>query len=624
MIINEFKRLIARPQANFLLLFIILSFLLSGLNIPSDREYNDIYNTYAKNSDQFIVDNEKQLVAYSESSSYFYYQVKYVNERSEKNNDKVAQILAKKETGLFDSYIDQKRLDKELAFYKEVSKEVIEIEDTYRIDKILNDNTFRLLTPILSALLIMLIFSEDIENESLSLFKTTKKSLAKLFVVKSFVYLMLMVLIMVLLVLVTSFKTGFSTIPIHSMVKFKEVMGNYSVSNYIIKESLYLLINSLILGYGLISLFIVFKNQAVAFIAIITLYFVEAILYLTIPITSALVYFKYFNIFYITFIYRQQFLHISSGLNFFIIITLVITLICAYVLYKIYKRWNLSISKGLSLKTTDLLLQSTYQLFINYRGIVMVALVLLFSFYNIQGFSLTTRFDEQSYNQFKENYLGEITHDLENRINEDDLLITEAYSESLVLKDYIDKHSSEASELYAENDHVFQLAKNYNNVKRLKAELDEAKELKVEALVDTRGTDLIFMKGQKLFLLQHLLVLILPILVFGFYQAIHSFSKESLALVNSSKSGFRLYLRFQSLAIFFLSFLSVFIIMTLHLFKIFSNVPVNLTSSLKQQMIINIDISLWIGLLFIYLLLSLLITTIGIFAQRIGNKIVNN
>lgn len=64
--------------------------------------------------------------------------------------------------------------------------------------------------------------------------------------------------------------------------------------------------------------------------------------------------------------------------------------------------------------------------------------------------------------------------------------------------------------------------------------------------------------------------------------------------------------------------------MTLHLFKVLSNISVDLATSLKQQMIINIDLSSWIGLLVLYLILSLTLTAISIFAQSVGRIIVKN
>lgn len=623
MIINEFKRILARPQGKALLIFIFVSFLLSGFNIQTSSDYNDTYTQYVKDTSKFFKANEQVLIDYNDGTSYFWDQANYINVRDENIEDRITQIKAKKETGLFDSLSDQKRLNQELVFYEKLSDENIEMQQSYQVDKVLNDNTFRYLIPLVSGLLIMLIFSEDIENETLSLFMTTKKSLSKLFMVKSFVFLTLMASMVSLLIFTTLFRTDFSNIPIHSLFTFKDVMGNYTILGFVIKESIHLLINSILLGYGLLSLFIIFKNQAMSFIAMLSLYFVEAVLYLYIPVNSGLAYLKYLkylNIYYLTFVNRLEFLVINNSIYFCTIVVLLFVMVFAYLLYRIYKRWDISINKGIPLRTTNLTLQSIYQLLINYRGILMIIVVLMFSFYNIQGFSLFTRPEEASYQLFKKDYIGEITLDLEHRINKDDVMITEAYQKSLVLRDYINKHSEKANELYAENDHIFKMANNYENIKKLKAEVLEAKKLDVKALVDTRATDLLFMKGQTFFIVQHLAVLFLPIIIFGLYQGLHSFSALNLSLVKSSKLGLKPYLRSQRIGIISLSFTSVLVILGLHIFKVVSNLPIVFSNSLKQQMILNLDIPLWLGLLLLYFTLSLILSATGIIAQTISRS----
>ena len=525
---------------------------------------------------------------------------------------------------MFDSPSDQKRLDKELSFYKILSEENIEMESTYKVEKSLSNNLFKYLMPLISIFLVILIFSEDIENETLSLFMTTKKSLSKLFIVKSFVYLSIMTSIVISLAFVTFFKTGFSTLPIHAMSIFKDVVGNVNILSFIGLESLRLFVNSLIAGFGLLAVFIVFKNQALAFIGIISLYFIEAIMYLLIPVNSSFAYLKYYNVFYLSFIDRLQFMTINNSINLFLMFVLIFVFLTSYSFYRIYKRFNVSVNKGVSLRTTNLNFQSVYQLLINYRGIIMITIVILFSLYNIQGFSVSTRSDELSYQMFKENYLGPITESLEIRVNEEVILITDAQKESINLREYINKHPEEANKLYAEKDHVFKMANDYENIIKLQAEIESAKELKIEALVDTRGTDLLFMKNQSMFLLQNMLVLIIPILIFGFYQGLHSFNKQNLSLVYTSKKGLNPYLRSRQLALIILSFISVLTIMGLHFFKISSHLPLDLSVSLKQQMVINIDVPLGIGFVGLYLLLALTTSMLGILSQSMGRVLVKN
>ena len=146
-------------------------------------------------------------------------------------------------------------------------------------------------------------------------------------------------------------------------------------------------------------------------------------------------------------------------------------MISTYSFYVLYiKDFSVDIfkkSKKVVIKTTNAIIHILRELLIPSKGILAIAVVLLFSIYQYNTFKITNDYKEVSYQNFKMNYLGPINEERYQDMLKDQNVIQECYEKSLIIWDLIEKDPINAGELLIENEEILYKAQNFENIEDL-------------------------------------------------------------------------------------------------------------------------------------------------------------
>ena len=612
--IKELFVLTRKKIFKYLIILIILCVGISLKPINISSEYDNFYNKYSNNLDLIDKENIWAFLPECEEREYLHNQIEYLIQRTEEIQLYVDMAEKKANSSLFKD--DVNKIKHELAYQNGRLNADVKFEDTYVNDKVLSNYLSVYGLYIISVILILSFFYDDIKNGQLQIFKTYKNNLKNLFLSKLLTYLGLVGLCTIVFMLTEMLQIE-GNYSVYNLESLRETFINLDLIGYVVAKYSNAFVNSILFSILLMTILLVIRNLVVTmtglFLGMLTSFFAFG------SIMSNL---KYFNLYFYMFVDKLQYNGLNNVLNITKLGLCILFVILFYVIY--VKDFSIDIfkkSKKVVLKTTNSIIHILRELLIPSKGILAIAVVLLFSIYQYNTFKMSFDYKEVSYQEFKKQYLGPINEERYQEILDDQNEIQECYEKSIIIWDLIDKNPENSAELLMENEEILNEARDLENIGRLRTEFEEAKELGLDNLVDNRGANLLVMKEKEIYFIEFICILAIP-LIFVYM----SFRKQMIlpsysTVIKTSKTGEKKYLLFSNGLFVLLTIFNTIIMIVGHIFKIEKFYPLNLSYTLKDLLFANVGLSLLTTLVIFCVVVVLGIVLISKFLYSIIENI---
>lgn len=606
MIHLELKNLKMRMNFRMLVVIVLAFVSLNMVYLKSTGSYDALFKEYSKHTDLFTNDSV------DDATMYFEEQIKYISGYHENIDQHLQEINDKRETGLFEDPKDVHKLNKEHDFYEQLKLEPVEFINIQRHELILRSPTPKIVMLLFGFYLLYLLFGEDLLEGTLEIYQPTQRGLSKLFHSKMVVLTGLLFVVTGLLILFDGFRLGFSKASIHSIPYFKHVWLMGSVFHY----SMFRYISIFVVTLMLLLLTLIFmtltRNTLLTVIAGLSVYFVQGMQYALIPIHSKYGFLKFYNMYFMVVHDKGDFP------NNLLLFSVVLTGILGIVSYQCYvKSGQIRKHKGVGIpvRSTHRIVHSMYQLWISSYGLIILVFVLMFGIYSIKTFSISTTSNEQSYQLYKQNYLGPIDDSSITRHKQALEIIQEAVREKEKIQIMIEREPERAHDLYVEHDAVFKRAHEISNALRFDEELKQAQMLGVDTMIDNRGASLIVMKNQVFYRLIFMGVLLVPMFFLGYQQYHLIYDRRNESFIHISRTGMKNYRKTHRYSLLIYSMMMSFTMIAMHILKISKVLNIDFSNTMKDLLITSIPVTLKTGVVLVWVMLTLMTYGIG----RIGN-----
>lgn len=604
---EEIKVFVRKPVFLLSIMMIMIVMVFSYLSLPDPSSYNALYEKYKDHPDSYIVDSGSGQIETSDGSSYFFDQVNYINEIEDTISRRIDIIRGQMDSPLFQEDLDS--LQKELHYEQEKQNAVITLENTYVDESLISSRSVIYVLYIIGILFVVAIFFDDIKNQNIHLYQTTDTHLSGMFIHKmiSFMAMMLVFCCIPMIIEILLCKGNYSVYCISSL---SDTFTDMTVKQYIIFKYLNCFVCTLLMGFLYLLFLLITGNHVISVIAFACIGFAEYIAYVFITETNSMMPLKYMNLMYWAFFDHGRYLSVHFASQ---ILKVILILIFSAALFFIYtKQIHLKpfTGKKLSLRSTDPFAHVIYEVMIEAKGILAILVILLYSGYTIYNFQITKDSKEEFYQSFKMTYLGEISSEKYQKICEDYEKINEAYVQAQSIYQQANENPQEASQIYEANLDILELARNNENIARVKSEYEEAMGRNVKTFVDNRGANILFMKDQPVFFIQSMLVTAIPLITVCLYHHILIHQKERFLLINTSSLGLKVTEKINHICYFILILISTGLYLILHIYKVSRKYPICFTNTLRDLLIINIPVPVWLALILCELLLTCVICLI--------------
>lgn len=600
-----------------LILLIVLCIGISLKPINTSIAYDNFYKIYSNKLELLESDSLWTFLPECKEREYLANQISYLIERDEEITTNIEMLEKKINSTLFKDDLDT--LNQELKYENTRLQADVKFYDVYKNDTILNNNTLIYCLYIIGILLIASIFYDDIKNGQLQIYKTYRNNLKDIFKLKLLSYFSLLSISTIIFMLIEMILTNGNN-SIYNFESLSETFMDLNMNGYIIFKYLNAMINTVLFSTLFISLLLIVRNLVVIcttfFLTMLASFFAFG------NIMSSL---KYFNLYYLMFVDKLQYNGVNTVLNITKLSLCIIFIVLFYVIY--VKDFSIVIfkkSKKQVLKTTNSIIHGLRELLIPSKGILAIAVVLLFSIYQYNTFKMSYDYEEVSYQNFKVNYLGPINEDRYNEILEEYNEIQDCYEKYIEIQKFAEIDPDKYFDLVAENKEVVIKAQNFENIGKLKTEFEEAMMLGLDNLVDNRGANLLVMKDRGIYLIECISILALP-LIFVYI----SFRKQMtlpsfLTVIKTSKTGEKKYLNLCNLLFTLLVIFNTILMVIGHVIRIEKFYPIDLSNTLKDILFAKISLSLSATLV-IFIIISILgIILISKLSYLIMNKSSSN
>lgn len=583
--IKELFVLSKKKIFKYIILLIILCIGISLKPTHTSSEYDNFYKNYLNQLEVLEANGIWRLLPQCEEIYYLHDQIEYLIERHDIVQIYVDMAEKKANSSLFKG--DSSKYQHELAYQTSRLNADVKFEDTYVNDKVLNNHLSIYVLYIVGVLSVITLFYDDIKDGQLQIFKTYKNNLRNIYISKLFSYLGLVGLCTIAFMLTEMIQIE-GNYSVYNMESLNETFMNLNLVSYIAAKYTNAFVNTILFSTMLMSILLVTRNFVVTMTGIFLGMLVSFFSFGT--IMSNL---KYFNLYFFMFVDKLQY----NGMNTFLIVfKLVLCILFIGLFYLLYIK-DISVdifkkSKKHVLKTTNSILHVIRELLIPSKGILAIAVVLLFSIYQFNTFKKTQDYKEVSYQEFKKDYLGPINEDRYQDILADQNNIQECYEKSLIIRKLVEEDPENAAELLIENEEVLYKAQNLENIGRLKFEFEEAMALKLNNFVDDRGANLLVMKDKEIYLVECLSILAIP-LIFVYMSFRRQMNLPSYStVIKTSKTGEKKYLFLSNLLFALLAILNTVIMIVGHIVRIKKFYPLNLSNTLKDILFVNANLTL--------------------------------
>lgn len=606
MIRNEMTRLLNHPKFKIMILLLTGIFALNILASIPNKQYDTLYKSLPQDKETVLNEPFYSELMNTEDGSDIINQVDYIENRKKAITSELDNLEAMLKSGLLDSKRDVKKVDSKINFYNNQLNYELYVENVELTERRLNS-----MYPIISILAVgvllgLLIFYDDYESGFNNLYKTSKMGLSRLFYNKLVLYILILFLSAFVFYLVDYIIISKNNYIIQSIPSFSNVYKPMTVLSYLNIHYIKIILLTLLVSTSICSLSFVIKRASIVWLLVSLISLFQWLLSVFISTQSKVSFFKNFNIY--TMLFRHKFEYPSFYLKVVSII-LMLNVLALGVLYLFYtgkftlnKQFNLN----LSLKSTNVLLNSLYQVLITSGGGFVLVIIFLFSLYNMNTFKLSDKPGERSYIEYKQQHIGRIDESLINRLEDLSNVMNQSVTQRDILLKEVEADPDKANDIYLENYEIFEIAKDEGNLERLLQEIELSLEYGVENLVDSRGANLLLMINQYRFIIMNLSVLFGSLILIGYHQSKTKMSENNLPFIKTSKVGEKRYNKIENKSLLILSMLSVGLLMLMHFIKIERRLPINWNNSLRDLLIIDLNISLGLTYLSILLVLSLL------------------
>lgn len=615
MIRNEWTRLYKYPKFKLLVVFLMGMLILNiGTSFP-DKRHDALYNTLPTQKEDILNEPYFSELMNTDGGFEIVSQAEYIVNRKETITKEIDNLESMLKSGLLDSDKELKQVEQKISFYKsqldlDLSIENIKLSET-RLNSLIP--TIGLL--IIAVFLAILIFYDDYEAGFNSLYKTSKMGLSRLFCNKLMLYLILLLVSTMAFYTIDLIILSKSNYLVQSIPSYTNVYKPMTVLHFVSLSYIKILFLSVLVSTLVTCMLYTIKRQSIVGLIVALIALFEWLLSIFISSQSKVAFIKNFNIY--TILFKYKFEYPSRFMKFFSVLTILATLllILLYLFYVGKLKFNKQININLSLKSTNILLNSMYQVFISSGGIFVFILILLFSLYNMNSFKISNKPGEKSYVEFKQQYLGKIDDNLIERLNEFEVIMHETVVEKNRLLKEVELNPDKANEIYSENYEIFEISKNEDNLQMLREEINLSLEYGVNHVVDNRGANLLFMVNQTRFIILNLTVLWGSLILIGFHQTKLKIDQNNMPFIKTSKVGIKRFNQIEDISLLMLSTLATGLLMLLHYRKIKGRLPINWMNSLRDLLILDSSISVIV----MYLIVLCVISIIGFLFIKLGS-----
>lgn len=525
----------------------------------------------------------------------------------------------------------KKFLEEENVFLQSLlDEEVVEVSQSTYAGLFANATLEFLIMLLFSFLLLHFLFFEDVQENLLGLFHTTKSSLRQVFTAKAFVLTAILIFFTALTYVWQCIWIG-RNFPVHNVLVLKECALSWGILEILGLQKLLLLGLVLLLSWMLLWFFLFFRKLSFALIATGVFVMAEYIGHRFIPVHSPLEVLKTFNLFQgLTpgvFAGRSLKLfgsYLPDVLGYAVLLGVLVLAIrkLAKGLYiRNKKLFSLPQGRGHALKSKSLFWQQVYNVFILKKSLLLLILLLAYGLYSVFSFQVTRKETEEIRQEVASRYFGPIDQQLMERLKTDEKEYEANKKRFDLLLDQVMNQEDETRESGEELEILNQKNNEYPFFLGVKAEIEGLQEMGVDYYVKEEGVNLLIgMKSdytplRLLFLSAILLIVVSSRLVRELYQ--NGIDRLYHSTVGGRKSLNKI--NFRVLGI--LTLLTVGILYGCHFAKIYRVYPQILKDvSVRGILKTNLDFSIYFlyALLFfnVCLFLMTMVKTCYLFATK--------
>ena len=532
MFLSELKRLYQNTIIRWSIICLLIAYgLFMSLTFygPENQSYRDEFKQVDSLTTYENSYLENQVNAYDN----------YQNDLREriKNNE------TKLSMSIFDDAFVRALIESENQTLRKVQKIDFELMPSYATTITLESPFFAILAMLLSSILIYALFLEDIVQQSIRMYKSTKHSLSKLFYVKistfGFILFMFTFICLSITIMFAHFDGIDLNAPIQSLFDYRFNINFITIFQQILLKFLVQSIITFIVGFFVLMLVLIFKNIALGYGAILLILLSEYFLFSFTSVTSSFTFMKYINLYFylfkgVTNLRWVRFANIMLDFGLVFTITTFITgIVTMFASRYMYTRLSTGFkqfkSRGYQIKSIHLAWHEVLRTLYFSKGFILVLFILLFSLYRYVDFSITKSQSQLNYERIESQYYGELNQKAFERI---DIEIEKAHEAYEIIM------SNEAKELsQAEYRALETQAAPYPSLLRIREKMIERKGSGSTYFVEDSGYKYLFGREGQYSSIIHFIIITMALTLYVALNVIGEYQKKLSHLYVSTQRG---------------------------------------------------------------------------------------
>jgi len=539
------------------------------------------------------------LVTYE--NSYLENQVNAYDNYQNDLRERIRNNETKLSMSIFDDAFTRALIESENQTLRKVQKTDFELMPSYATAITLESPLFAILAMLLSSILIYALFLEDIVQQSIGMYKSTKHSLSKLFLAKlstfGFILFMFTIICLSISLLFAHFDGIDLNAPIQSLFDYRFNINFITIFQQILMKFLVQSIITSIVGFFVLMLVLIFKNIALGYGAILLLLLSEYFLFSFTSVTSSFTFMKYINLYFylfkgVTSLRWVRFANIMLDFGLVFTITtfiagIVTILVSSYMYTRLSTGFKQYRSRGYQIKSIHLIWHETLRTLVFSKGFILVLFILMFSLYRYVDFSITKSQGQLNYEKIESQYYGVLNQKAFERIEIEIDKAHEAY-EIIMSNDAKDLSQAEYKALETQ-------AAPYSSLLRIREKMIERRDNGSTYFIEDSGYKYLFGREGQFSSILHFILITMTLALYVALNVVGENQKKLSHLYVSTPCGHRKKQSIDMILFMGIAILLVIVVYGLFILKLQKGYAiyqsnqslVNLISSTKSSM------SLW-------------------------------
>lgn len=535
MFISEFKRIYQNTLIRWAIPCLLIGFILFASNIFYGIENQNYKEEFSRRDPIESIQN-----------SYLSSQVEAYSNYKKDIIGKIDSNETKLKMSVFDNAIIRAQLEAENKTLRQIQTMNVQIVPGYAMTGIFESSFFSIIILVLCSLLLYSIFFEDMISHTLTLYKSTSRSLSMLFFVKLAVFIFTTLLFTILCMITVFFMAKWDGLDLQTPIQW---LMDYRFDRYLLTvfDQIVLMMltqagAAIFIGLLILMLVIILRNLSLGYGVALLALLIEFFLYSFASITSSFTAIKYINIYYYLFgsINHPQWILFANIMLDFRRVSMIVALMVGIIVLVISKRYYIQLStefshqknSGYRVYSTNLGWHEFLRTFFFSKGFVLILLVLVYSLNRYIDFSVSKSQGQLEYEMIESRYYGHLNKTALDKITLD---IEEA---RLALERLESFNSDDQVQLSKDEYQALDtIARPYPSLIRIKEKMSQLYGAGAQYFIEDTGYDFIFEDKSNFTVIIHFLLITITLSLFVAMNVHSEYQKKLSQLYHSTKNG---------------------------------------------------------------------------------------